>query len=254
MPSTSATEAPMRRTACAISTPTGPPPSTSSRRGTSVSAVTSRFVQTPSSSRKPGDGRDHRVRPGRDHDVVRGVGLVADLDAARAGETRGTAQHLDALRLEVRGLGPILVVRHHEVAPLERALRSHASAHGLAGARRVARRLERLAGPKQRLRGDAGPVVALAADELALDDRHPQAAVREMAGAVLPGRPGADDDDVEVVAHAAPKSSSRRRTIRRASRASPGRGRAPRRRSSRRLARRARWSPPTRPCRPGCEP
>ena len=44
-----------------------------------------------------GDGRDHGVRPGRDHDVVRGVGLVADLDAARAGEPRRPAQHLDAL-------------------------------------------------------------------------------------------------------------------------------------------------------------
>ena len=56
MPSTTATEAPMRCTACAISTPTGPPPSTSSRRGTSVSPVTSRFVQMPSTSRRPGTG------------------------------------------------------------------------------------------------------------------------------------------------------------------------------------------------------
>ena len=56
MPSTRATEAPRPRTACAISTPTGPPPSTSSRRGTSLSAVTSRFVQTPSSSSRPGTG------------------------------------------------------------------------------------------------------------------------------------------------------------------------------------------------------
>ena len=56
MPSTSATEAPMRWIACAISTPTGPPPSTTSRRGTSVSPVASRFVQTPSSSLRPGMG------------------------------------------------------------------------------------------------------------------------------------------------------------------------------------------------------
>ena len=55
-PSTSATEAPNRASACAISTPTGPPPSTSSRRGTSVTAVASRFVHTPSSSRSPGIG------------------------------------------------------------------------------------------------------------------------------------------------------------------------------------------------------
>ena len=64
-------------------------------------------------------------------------------------------------------------------------------------ARCLARRLERLAGTQQRLRRDAGPVVALAPDELALDDRHPQPAVRQVARAMLPRRPGADDDDFE---------------------------------------------------------
>jgi hypothetical protein len=48
------TDAPNRLTAWAISTPTAPPPSTSSRRGTSVSPVTSRSVQMPGSSRSPG--------------------------------------------------------------------------------------------------------------------------------------------------------------------------------------------------------
>ena len=55
-PSTSATEPPMRATACAISTPTGPPPSTSSRSGTSFRPVASRLVHTPSSSRSPSIG------------------------------------------------------------------------------------------------------------------------------------------------------------------------------------------------------
>ena len=63
MPSTRATEAPSRRTAWDISTPTGPPPSTSIRRGTSVRAVTSRFVQTPSSSRRPGTGGNTGSEP-----------------------------------------------------------------------------------------------------------------------------------------------------------------------------------------------
>ena len=60
------------------------------------------------------------------------------------------------------GLPPVLVLGHHEVAPLEGTLRANASAHGLAGARCLSRCLERLAGPQQRLRRDAGPVVALA--------------------------------------------------------------------------------------------
>ena len=51
--SMSTTSPPRRRTACAISTPTGPPPSTSRRRGTAFMPVASRFVQTPSSSRRP---------------------------------------------------------------------------------------------------------------------------------------------------------------------------------------------------------
>ena len=54
--STSTTSPPRRRTAWAISTPTGPPPRISRRRGTAVIAVTSRFVHTPSSSRRPGTG------------------------------------------------------------------------------------------------------------------------------------------------------------------------------------------------------
>ena len=36
--------------------PTGPPPRTSSRRGTAFIAVASRLVQIPSSSRRPGTG------------------------------------------------------------------------------------------------------------------------------------------------------------------------------------------------------
>ena len=112
------------------------------------------------------DGRYHRVRAGRDHDVVGGMRLLVDLHAAGAGQPGGAAQHLDPLRLEVLRLGAVLVARHHEVAPSERALGVDAAAHGLARARRLARRLERLARAEQRLRRDAGPVVALAADPL----------------------------------------------------------------------------------------
>ena len=74
----------------------------------------------------------------------------------------------------------------------------------LGGAGRLARRLQRLAGAQQRLGRDAAPVGALAAEQLALDDRDAQAALGEARGAVLAGRAAAEDDDVEVGAHASP--------------------------------------------------
>ena len=191
----------MRRTACAISTPTGPPPSTSRRRGTSVRPVASRFVQMPSSSRRPGTGGITASEPVAITTWSAECGSSSDLHAAGAGQPGGAAQHLDPLRLEVLRLGAVLVARHHEVAPSERALGVDAAAHGLARARRLARRLERLARAQQRLRRDAGPVVALAADQLALDDRHAQAAVGQVPRAVLARRARSDHDRV-VVAHA----------------------------------------------------
>ena len=93
-------------------------------------------------------------------------------------------------------LAGVGVVRDHEVAPGERRLDVD-----LRGRRRVARGVHRLAGAQQRLRRDARPVGALAADELALDERDAQAALGERAGAVLAGRAAADDDDVVVAAH-----------------------------------------------------
>src|SRR5262245_38472368 len=53
---------------------------------------------------------------------------------------------------------------------------------------------------QQRLRRNARPVGALAADELALDKCDTQTALGERAGAVLTWRAAADNDDV-VVAH-----------------------------------------------------
>ena len=59
-------------------------------------------------------------------------------------------------------------------------------------ARLVRARLQRLAGPHERLGRDAAPVGALAAEQLALDDRDSQAAVGEPGGAVLAGGPAAE--------------------------------------------------------------
>src|SRR5262249_17676021 len=63
---------------------------------------------------------------------------------------------------------------------------------------------DRLAGAKQRLRGNAGVVGALAGDQLALDHRDLQPALREVPGAVLARRSGPDHDHVVVGAHRTP--------------------------------------------------
>ena len=57
---------------------------------------------------------------------------------------------------------------------------------------------QQLAGPQQRLRRHAGVERALAADQLLLDDRHPQPAVGGAAGADLARRAGPDHDHVEL--------------------------------------------------------
>ena len=78
---------------------------------------------------------------------------------------------------------------------------SAASTSTSARRRRVARGVHRLARPQQRLGRDARPVRALAADQLALDERDAQPALGQRAGAVLAGRAAAEHDDVVVVAH-----------------------------------------------------
>ena len=55
-PSHSVTSLPKRRKACDSSTPTGPPPSTTRLAGSSLNSVASRFVHTPSRSRRPSIG------------------------------------------------------------------------------------------------------------------------------------------------------------------------------------------------------
>ena len=75
---------------------------------------------------------------------------------------------------------------------------SAASTSTSARRRRVARGVHRLARAQQRLRRDARPVRALAADQLALDQGDPQAALGQLAGAVLARRAAADDDHVVV--------------------------------------------------------
>ena len=199
-PSTSATSPPRRRTAWASSTPTGPPPSTSSRRGTLRIAVASRLVQRPSRSRSPGIGGMKGSAPFASTTCAAVWRTPSTSTAPGAGEPAGPAQQRDALLGQPALLPRVRVVGDHEVAVRERGVDVD-----LGGRRRLPRRVHGLARPQQRLRRDARPVRALAADQLPLDDGDAEPALGERAGAVLPGRPAAQDDDV-VVAHEATAS------------------------------------------------
>ena len=195
-PSTSATSPPRRRTACAISTPTGPPPRTSRRRGTAFMPVASRLVQTPSSSRRPGIGGMIGSAP-QARTTCSAVWRTPSTSTTPVpGEPAAAAQQVDAVVRQPALLPGVGVVGDHEVAPRERRLDVD-----LRGRRRLARAVHRLARPQQRLRRDARPVGALAADQLALDDRDAQPALGQRAGAVLAGRAAAQHDHVVVVAH-----------------------------------------------------
>jgi hypothetical protein len=136
------------------------------------------------------------------------VDRVADAHPAGAVEPARPPQHRDALARRPGGLAAVVVVGHDEVAPGERRRRIDRSGDRLAGPGRLASRLQRLAGAHERLGRDAAPVGALAAEQLALDDRHPQPALGQPRGAVLAGRPAAEDDDVEFAAHASPLALS----------------------------------------------
>ena len=144
---------------------------------------------------------DHGLRARGDHHMLGGMLVVAHHHAPGTDQPCRATQQVDVLVRQVGGLGRVVVVRDHEVAPLEGGFGAHAAVHGLPRSRHLACRLQRLARAQQRLGRDAGPVVALAAHELALNDGHPEAAIGQMACAVLAAgaRPNHDD----VVAHPA---------------------------------------------------
>ena len=128
--------------------------------------------------------------------MLRGVAYAVDLDDARPGESAAASQQVDPRAGQPVLLAGVGVVGDHEVAPGERR-----GDIDLRIGRRVARGVDGLARAQQRLGRDAGPVGALAADELALGERDVQSRGGQRGGGVLAGRAAADDDDV-VVAHA----------------------------------------------------
>ena len=139
--------------------------------------------------------------------MPRGVAHAVDLDHAGPGEPASAADQVDALAGQPALLPGVGVVRDHEVAVGQR--RRHVD---LRAARGLLRPVHRLAGAQQRLGRDAGPVGAFAADQLALDQGDPQAAVGQFARAVFPWRAAAHHDDVVVTRHAGSSSPACSRT------------------------------------------
>ena len=124
-------------------------------------------------------GRNERTRAvGQDH--VLGAQLpVAHGHAAGPRQAALAAHQVDALALGPCRLARVVIARHLEVAPRERRAHVQVAAGGLRRSRRLAGGLERLARPQERLRRDAGPVRALASEQLPFDDRHLRASIGE---------------------------------------------------------------------------
>ena len=191
--STSATSPPRRRTAWAISTPTGPPPRISRRRGTAVIAVTSRFVHTPSRPRRPGTGGVIGSAPVATT-TCRAVWRTPSTSTAPGpGEPAAAAQQIDAVVGEPLRRACVGVLRDHVVAPRQCRFDVDVRSRG-----RVVRVVYGFTRAEQGLGRDAGPVGALASHQLTLDHGDAETALGQRAGAVLTGRAGAEDDDVVV--------------------------------------------------------
>ena len=103
--------------------------------------------------------------------------------------------------VEPRHLAVVAPVRRHVVALRERRRDVDGPVTASAAPGHPARGREDVAGPDERLRRDAAPVGALAADELALDERDGEPARGAAADGVLTGGSATDDDDVVGVAH-----------------------------------------------------
>ena len=142
------------------------------------------------------DRRDDRVGARRHHDMSRGVPRAVDLDHANPRQPTRAAEQINALALQPALLAGVGVVGDHEVPPRQRGLDID-----LGGSGGVTCGVHGLTGTQQGLGGDAGPVRALAADKLSLDQGDPQTPLGQLSGAVLPRRAGTDHDDVVVRCH-----------------------------------------------------
>jgi hypothetical protein len=169
-----------------------------------------RLVRAPDAVElsQAGNRRNDRIGTIGQDDVVGGVAHAVDLDHSRPGEATATAQQVDPSIRQPLCSRSVGVVRDHEVAPIKRRLHVDFSL-----GTRLKRAVHRLPRAQQRLRRDARPVRAQTSHEVALDDRNPQTALRDGGGAVLPGRPATQHDDVVVGGHDGSSSPACSRTM-----------------------------------------
>ena len=162
-------------------------------RARPLAAAPVRHLRQPLDRRRHGDGAG-----GDEQRVVREFPL-AHGDEAGLGDDAGPADELGALLRHPLGLAGVVLLGDL-VAPPE-DLRRVDGADRLGRPRGEARARDDLERPQQDLRGDAGPVGALAADELVLDDRDLGVGVElaQRRDERLARGPGAQDDDAPEV-------------------------------------------------------
>ena len=134
---------------------------------------------------------------GDDDHTARNEHPVADTHAPLPVEPARATEQLDPAFLQPGELTGVVANVDHLVATRQHGCR----VEGLADrqARHPLRLAEQVGRPQQRLRGHAGVVGALAADQVLLDDRHRHAAVGKAPRADLSRRPGAEHDRVELM-------------------------------------------------------
>ena len=111
-----------------------------------------------------------------------GVFRAGHLDDAYSRESARSTQQVDAVRRKPPLLPGVGIVRHHEIPPGERSRDVHLGVRTC-----VPSTLHRLPWTQQRLRRNARPVRALAADQFSLHHGHVQPSRSQGRRAVLSG-------------------------------------------------------------------
>jgi hypothetical protein len=150
-----------------------------------------------------GDRRHRRAAADRDHNrLSRLEHSIADAHAPLAVQPTAAPYDRHVALCEPGQLDRIVELVDHLIAPREHGRDVEPAGHSLARTRDPPDLREQLGRPQQRLRRHAGVVGALTADQLLLDDRHPQARFAQPPGGHLAGRASADHNDIELLAHA----------------------------------------------------
>jgi hypothetical protein len=153
--------------------------------------------------RQPADGWNVSAAAGGDHDRLaclhggRRTVRLSDGDSTRPSDASVAADQVDAGVVQPLDLAGVAPVGGESVAPGEHRGWVQIAADGLAGSRQCASGAEGRGVAEQGLGRHAGPVRALAADELVFDDRRRQAALHYSVGDILSDRSATDDHDVE---------------------------------------------------------